>query len=86
MSKFRKWGEGLVIATKDIGSLDNIIIKETSNKIVFRLTDEEERNTLGKSIGLSELQVEEIAKLKDGVAVAYQTEWLQPVLCEITSD
>ena len=86
MSKFRKWGEGLVITTKDIGSLDNIIIKETSNKIVFRLTDEEERNILGKSIGLSELQVEEIAKLKDGVAVAYQTEWLQPVLCEITSD
>ena len=86
MSKFRKWGEGLVITTKDIGSLDNIIIKETSNKIVFRLTDEEERNTLGKSIGLNELQVEEIAKLKDGVAVAYQTEWLQPVLCEITSD
>ena len=83
MSKFRKWGEGLMMTTKEIGSFDGIIIKETNNKIIFRLTDEEERNIAGKSIGLNDLQIDELAKIKDGVAVAYQTEWLQPVLFEI---
>lgn len=85
MSKFRKWGEGVVIVTKDVSSLDNSFVKETNSKIIYRLTDECERNKAGRAIGLNELQIEELAKLKGGVAVTYQNEWIQPVLCEINN-
>ena len=83
LSKYRKYGVGIMITTKDVSSLDSTYLKETNNKILFRLSDESERNVVGKSIGLNNLQIEELARLKDGVAVVYQNEWIQPVLGEM---
>ena len=83
LGKYRKWREGIILITKDASSLNNEFVKETNNKILFRTTDESERRLLGKSIGLNDLQIDELAKLKDGIAVVYQNEWMQPVLCEI---
>ena len=38
---------------------------------------------VGRSIGLSDAQVDEIAKLPSGVAVVYQNNWISPVLTMI---
>lgn len=83
MGKFRKMGEGLIVISGSVMTTDVTIIKNTNNKIIYRLTNEEEGRIAGKSIGLNDLQIEELAKLKNGISVVYQNEWIQPVLCQV---
>ncbi|MFM9469965.1 hypothetical protein ACKI1K_45895, partial [Streptomyces scabiei] len=42
-----------------------------------------DRNLVGKSVALSEDQIDELAKLPKGVAVVYQSNWLEAVLCKV---
>ena len=49
----------------------------------MRLPDEIDRRLAGKSAGLKDEQLDEIAKLPKGVAVVYQNDWVDPVLCKI---
>ena len=49
----------------------------------MRLPDRSDGELVGKAANLNEDQIEELAKLPCGVAVVYQNEWLQPVLCKI---
>ena len=48
----------------------------------MRLPDEQDRRLAGKSAGLRDEQLDEIAKLPKGVAVVYQNNWVEPVLCK----
>lgn len=41
----------------------------------MRLPDETDRRLAGKASGMSDEQLEEIAKLPKGVAVVYQNDW-----------
>ena len=58
-------------------------IRNTNTKIIMRLPDEQDRHLAGKSAGLKNDQLDEIAKLPKGVGVVYQNDWLEPVLCKI---
>ena len=49
----------------------------------MRLPDESDRRLAGKSAGLRDSQLDEIAKLPKGVAVVYQNDWVEPVLCQV---
>ena len=49
----------------------------------MRLPDESDRRLAGKSAGLKDEQLDEIAKLPKGVAVVYQNDWIEPLLCKI---
>ena len=49
----------------------------------MRLPDESDRRLAGKSAGLKDEQLDEIAKLPKGVAVVYQNDWVEPLLCSI---
>ena len=49
----------------------------------MRLPDEQDRRLAGKSAGLRDEQLDEIAKLPKGVAVVYQNNWVEPVLCKV---
>ena len=49
----------------------------------MRLPDESDRRLAGKAAGLRDDQLDEIAKLPKGVAVVYQNDWVDPVLCKI---
>jgi hypothetical protein len=46
----------------------------------LRTPEANDRQVAGRSIGLTEDQVNEIAKLPSGVAVVYQNDWISPVL------
>ena len=47
------------------------------------LPDGEDRYLVGKSVGLDEVQIEEISMLPTGVGVVFQNNWSTAVLCKV---
>lgn len=83
IAEMRTYGEGFIIADQSPGTVDISAIRNTNTKIIMRLPDEQDRRMAGKSAGLKDEQLDEIAKLPKGVAVVYQNDWIEPVLCKI---
>lgn len=83
ISEIRTYGEGFIIVDQSPLSVDVVAIKNTNTKIVLRTPEAHDREAIGRSIGLTDDQVEEIAKLPSGVAVIYQNNWINPVLTMI---
>lgn len=84
IAEMRTYGEGFVIVDQSPTSVDPAAIKNTNTKFIMRLPDGEDRRIAGKSAGLNDSQLDEIAKLPTGVAVTYQNDWEEPVLCKIS--
>lgn len=80
--EMRTYGEGFVIADQSPGLLDMAAIRNTNTKIILRLPDQGDRETVGRAANLTDEQINELAKLPRGVAAIYQSEWIQPVLCK----
>lgn len=83
IAEMRTYGEGFIIADQAPNLLDDSAIRNTNTKIILRLPQQEDRESVGKSASLSDDQINEIPKLKTGVAVVYQNNWMEPVLCKI---
>lgn len=83
IAEIRTYGEGFVIVDQSPSSVDIAAIKNTNTKIVLRTPEANDREAVGRSMGLTEDQVNEIAKLPSGVAVVYQNDWINPVLTMI---
>ncbi len=81
IAEMRTYGEGFVIVDQAPGLLDEAVIRNTNTKIVLRLPDSEDRELVGKAAALNDEQIDEIAKLPMGVAVVYQNNWVEAVLC-----
>ena len=81
IAEMRAYGEGFVIVDQAPGLLDEAVIRNTNTKIILKLPDAEDRETVGKAAGLSDAQIDEIARLPRGVAVVYQNNWVEAVLC-----
>ncbi len=83
IAEMRTYGEGFIIADQAPGLLDMSVIRNTNTKIIMRLPDLSDRELVGKSAGLNDDQIIELAKLPCGVAAVYQNEWIQAVLCKV---
>lgn len=83
IAEIRTYGEGFVIVDQSPSSVDIAAIKNTNTKIVLRTPEAGDRKAVGRAMGLTDDQVNEISKLPTGVAVVYQNNWLTPVLCMI---
>lgn len=83
IAEMRTYGEGFVIADQSPGLLDMSVIRNTNTKIILRLPDRSDRELVGYAAGLNDEQIEEISKLKKGVAAVYQNDWVEPVLVQI---
>lgn len=83
IAEMRTYGEGFVIVDQSPTSVAAAAIKNTNTKIIMRLPDGDDRKITGKSAGMKDNQIDEIAKLPTGVAVVYQNNWVEPVLCKI---
>lgn len=83
IAEMRTYGEGFIIADQAPNLLDDSAIRNTNTKIILRLPQQEDRESVGKSASLNEDQINEIPKLKTGVAVIYQNNWMEPVLCKV---
>ena len=83
IAEMRTYGEGFMIVDQSPGAVDISAIRNTNTKIIMRLPDEKDRRFAGKSAGLKDCQLEEITKLPKGVAVVYQNDWTESVLCKM---
>lgn len=83
IAEMRTYGEGFIVADQAPNLLDRSVIRNTNTKIILRLPDELDRTEVGKTANLNENQINELPKLRTGVAAIYQNNWLQPVLCEV---
>lgn len=83
IAEMRTYGEGFIIVDQSPSAVDISAIRNTNTKIIMRLPDETDRRLVGKAAALKDEQLDEIAKLPKGVAVVYQNDWLEPVLCKI---
>ncbi len=80
IAEIRTYGEGFIIVDQSPSSVDISAIKNTNTKIVLRTPEANDREAVGRSMGLTPDQVNEIAKLPSGVAAVYQNDWVNPVL------
>ena len=83
IAEMRTYGEGFIIADQAPGLLDMSAIRNTNTKIILRLPEKSDRELVGYSAGLNDEQIDELAKLKQGVAAVYQNDWVEPVLVQI---
>ena len=84
IAEMRTYGEGFIIADQSPGLLDISVIRNTNTKIILRLPDRSDRELVGYAAGLDEEQIEELSKLKRGVAAVYQNDWVEPVLVQVS--
>ncbi len=83
IAEMRTYGEGFIIVDQSPGAVDISAIRNTNTKIIMRLPEDSDRKVGGKSAALKDNQIDEIAKLPTGVAVVYQNNWEEPVLCKV---
>lgn len=85
IAEMRTYGEAFIIADQAPMLLDEAVIRNTNTKIVMRLPDEGDRKVVGGSLALNDEQIKHLSKLPNHVAAVYQSDWIEPVLCEIES-
>ena len=83
IAEMRTYGEGFIIVDQSPGAVDISAIRNTNTKILMRLPEDSDRKIAGKAAAMKDNQIDEIAKLPTGVAVVYQNDWEEPVLCRI---
>lgn len=83
IAEMRTYGEGFIIADQSPSQVDMSAIRNTNTKIIMALPESEDKETAGKSIGLSNEQIKEIGRQKLGEAIVYQNDWEEPVQCKI---
>lgn len=83
IAEMRTYGEGFIIADQSPSMLDRAAISNTNTKIIMALPDRGDREQAAYSVGLNDSQVQEISRLRTGVAVVCQKGWEEPVLCKI---
>lgn len=84
IAEMRTYGEGFIIADQSPSLLDMAVIRNTNTKIILRLPDKCDRELVGYAAGLNEEQIDELSKLKRGVAAIYQNDWVEPVLVQVS--
>lgn len=83
IAEMRTFGESFFIVDQSPHAVDIAAIRNTNTKIIMRLPEETDRRLIGKSVALHDDQLDEIARLPKGVAIVYQNDWLEPVLCKV---
>lgn len=86
IAEMRTFGEGFVIVDQAPGLLDPSVIRNTNTKMILRLPDLGDRETVGKAAGLNDQQIDELSRFETGVAAITQSGWIEPVLCKINDD
>ena len=84
IAEMRTYGEGFIIVDQSPALLDASAIRNTNTKIVMALPEDNDRTIAGKSMALTDEQIQQIAKQKVGEAIVYQNSWETAVQCKIS--
>lgn len=82
IAEMRSYGDGFMIADQSPGLLDAAVLRNTNTKIMLRLPEGSDRELVGRTMGLTPQQTQELARLKTGMCAVYQQDWLEAVLCQ----
>lgn len=83
IAEMRTFGEGFVIVDQAPNLLDTAAIRNTNTKIILRLPEGGDRESIGSSMALNTKQINEVSKLPTGVAVVYQNDWQEAILVKL---
>jgi DNA helicase HerA-like ATPase len=83
IAEMRTYGEGFLIVDQSPTTVDLSAIKNTNTKIVMRLPERLDIETVGNAFSLNPEQIEEISRLPRGVAIVSQSGWVEPVMTKI---
>lgn len=83
IAEMRTYGEGFIIVDQSPTAVDISAIKNTNTKIVMRLPERADFETVGNAFSLEEDQIREISRLRRGTAIVSQSGWLEPVMVSI---
>lgn len=83
IAEMRTYGEGFIIVDQSPTAVDISAIKNTNTKIVMRLPERADFETIGNAFALDEDQIREISRLRRGAAIVSQMGWLEPVMVAV---
>lgn len=83
IAEMRTYGEGFIIVDQSPTSVDIAAIKNTNTKIIMRLPEKQDCEAVGHAISLTDKQVGELSRLRNGCAVIMQNNWDEAVLTKI---
>jgi len=85
IAEMRTYGEGFIIVDQSPAMVAQSAITNTNTKIIMRLADFGDCETVGRSVSLNDEQIKEISRLNQGVAVVHQSSWKEAVLTAINA-
>jgi Predicted ATPase len=83
IAEMRTYGEGFIIVDQSPTAVDISAIKNTNTKIVMRLPERSDFETVGSTFALKEDQLREISRLGRGRAIVSQSGWIEPIMVQI---
>lgn len=84
LAENRKYGEGIIISEQIPTKLVEDAVKNTNLKVMHRLTAEEDRQYLGRSMGMDTAQMQFATRIQTGEALAYSDEYAEVAHISVT--
>jgi len=83
LAEIREYGEGFIIVDQTPAKLIPDVVKNTSTKILHRLTARDDREFVGDTMGMTEDQRKMVPHLRTGHAVVHMEEQDKPIWVQI---
>lgn len=83
IAEMRTYGEGFIIVDQSPTAVDIAAIKNTNTKIIMRLPEMKDCESVGYSVSLSDSQIKYLSKLENGCAVVMQNNWVEAILGKV---
>jgi DNA helicase HerA-like ATPase len=83
LAEIRAYGEGLVVAEQIPSKLVHDVIKNTAVKVIHRLPARDDREVVGATCNLSELQSQYLVTLEPGTGAVFTDGMDRPVLIQV---
>lgn len=84
LAEVRKYGESLIIADQIPSKLTSDVIKNTNTKIVHKIFAQDDKDTIGNTMALTDEQKVFLSSLKPGRAVVFTQGWDAAIQVQIT--
>lgn len=85
LAEVRKYGEALIIADQIPNKLASEVLKNTNTKIIHKIFARDDKEVVGDTMSMNDLQKSYLSNLKVGEAVIFSQNWKMPVHTKIFS-
>ncbi|HYW42946.1 MAG TPA: DUF87 domain-containing protein [Bryobacteraceae bacterium] len=83
LAEIREYGEGFIIVDQVPAKLAPDVLKNTNLKILHRIVAEDDRDSVGNAMNLTQEQKEQVVRLRVGQAIVHNEFLDKPVLLQI---